>query len=62
MSVSNPNLSPKPDAEDVNSTYERIDNRWDISHARRDWIIILVLVVIYLVWAGTLYLFEPGLR
>jgi len=62
MSNQTPNLSPKPDADDISFTYERNDNRWDIRRANRDWIIIAVLVVIYLVWTGTVFLFEPGIR
>ena len=62
MSEQLPNLSPKPDTEDVHASFERADNRWDIQHARRDWIIIAILVVIYLVWTGTVFIFEPGIR
>ncbi len=62
MSSENPNISPKPDAEDLTSTFERADNRWDIPNARRDWIIIITLVVVYLLWTGILFLFEPGIR
>ena len=42
--------------------FRRADNRWDIQHVCRDWIIIGILVVIYLVWTGTMFLFEPGIR
>jgi hypothetical protein len=63
MSSQTPNLSPKPDYDEVvGSSFERGDNRWDIKNARRDWIIIGVLIIIYLVWTGTVFLFEPGIR
>lgn len=62
MSEQMPNLTPKPESEDVHAAFERADNRWDIKNASRDWIIILALVVIYLLWAGTVYFFEPGIR
>lgn len=63
MSAQRPNIAPKPDTEDVvASTFERADNRWDPQNARRDWIVIAVLVVIYLVWTGVVFWFEPGIR
>lgn len=62
MSLQSPNLGAKPDTEDVQTTFERSDNRWDPQNARRDWIVIAVLVIIYLVWTGTMFLFEPGIR
>ena len=62
MSREMPNLAPKPETEEVQTTYERADNRWDPLHGNRDWIVIAVLVVVYLIWTGVLFLFEPGLR
>lgn len=62
MSTQAPNVSPKPDTEDLSTTFERADNRWDPGNGRRDWIIIAMLVVIYLVWTGIMFLFEPGIR
>lgn len=62
MSLQMPNPGPKPETEDVHTTYERTDNRWDPQNARRDWIVIVILVVIYLLWTGTLFLFEPGIK
>lgn len=62
MSDQTPNLAPKSETQDMGTTFERIDNRWDFQHARRDWLIILVLVIIYLLWTGMLFLFEPGIR
>lgn len=62
MSQQMPNLAPKPESDEVRTTFERVDNRWDIEHASRDWMIIAALVVIYLVWMGTVYFFEPGIR
>lgn len=62
MSAQMPNLAPKPESEEVTTTYERADNRWDLTHKNRDWIIIATLVIIYLLWTGTVFLFEPGIR
>lgn len=62
MSTQVPNLAPKPETDDLKTTFERVDNRWDPRNARRDWIVILVLIIIYVIWASTLYLFEPGIR
>ncbi len=62
MSAQIPNLAPKPDTDDVHSTYERADNRWDLKNARRDWLIIAALIILYLVWTGTVFLLEPGIR
>lgn len=62
MSAQSPNLAPKPETEDVRGAFERADNRWDPGKARRDWIVIAILVMIYLVWTGIVFLFEPGIR
>lgn len=42
--------------------YEREDDRWRLRHQLRDWLILLVMVLIYLVWTGVVYFFEPGIR
>lgn len=39
----------------------RADRRWDISTGR-DWIILGVMVLIFVAYATTMYLFEPGIR
>ncbi|MCA9891414.1 MAG: hypothetical protein KC615_00415 [Anaerolineae bacterium] len=44
------------------TTLEREDNRWGRAHWLRDWAILLIMVIAYLMWAGTIYLFEPGIR
>lgn len=62
MSAEMPNLAPKPENEDVHFTFQRADNRWQPENARRDWIVIAVLIVIYLAWTGIVFLFEPGIR
>ncbi len=63
MSAQSPNLAPKPETDDVARThFERVDNRWDPQNARRDWLVIVVLVIIYLLWTGTVFLLEPGIR
>lgn len=52
---------PAPHQHDVPAELTRNDRRWDIS-AWRDWIILLVMVLVYVAFAVTIYLFEPGIR
>lgn len=40
----------------------REDERWSAREQLRDWGILLVMIVAYLIWTGILYLFEPGIR
>ena len=42
--------------------FEREDDRWRDSSGRRDWVILAVMIAIYLVWTGVVYLLEPGIR
>jgi hypothetical protein len=42
--------------------FEREDDRWRLGNQLRDWLILLVMAVIYLVWTGVVYFFEPGIR
>lgn len=56
-----------PDADDTTgelpvTTYEREDNRWGRDRWLRDWMILLIMIIAYLMWAGVIYLFEPGIR
>lgn len=44
------------------TNFEREDDRWRWQNQVRDWLILLVMVVIYLVWTGVVYFFEPGIR
>ena len=59
-------LHPEPgqraDDELPTTTYERGDNRWRLRNQLRDWMILLVMIAIYLVWTGVVYFFEPGIR
>jgi hypothetical protein len=41
---------------------ERDDDRWSRRAQMRDWLIIIVMMVIYLIWAGLIYFLEPGIR
>ncbi|OGC76672.1 MAG: hypothetical protein A2Z27_04890 [candidate division Zixibacteria bacterium RBG_16_50_21] len=56
-----PVRSPSP-GEHPNTHLEREDKRWNPRQQLRDWIILLVMILIYLTWAGVVYLFEPGIR
>jgi hypothetical protein len=43
-------------------SYERGDDRWQRRQSRRDWLILVVMIVLYLTWTGVVFLFEPGIR
>jgi hypothetical protein len=54
---------PPPDASELPPTHwQREDHRWGYGARYRDWLILLVMMLIYLVWMGAIYLFEPGIR
>ena len=59
-------LHPEPgqraDDELPTTSYEREDDRWRLRNQLRDWMILLVMIAIYLVWTGVVYFFEPGIR
>lgn len=40
---------------------DRFDDRWE-QPWYRSWLILLVLIILFLAWTGTIYLFEPGIR
>ena len=42
--------------------FEREDDRWRWQNQIRDWLILGAMILIYLVWAGVVYFFEPGIR
>lgn len=42
--------------------YVREDERWDVRNQLRDWLVLLVMILIYLAWTGVIFLFEPGIR
>lgn len=48
--------------EQPDTSHGREDDRWSVRNQLRDWGILLVMIVAYLVWTGILYLFEPGIR
>lgn len=41
---------------------DREDERWNRSAQARDWLLLLMMMVIYLTWAGIIYFLEPGIR
>ena len=47
---------------DAKTDFERVDNRWDPQNRSRDWVVVAALVIIYLIWTGTVFFFEPGIR
>lgn len=40
----------------------REDSRWEGHSPLRDWLVLLVMILVYLAWAGVIFLFEPGIR
>lgn len=42
--------------------FRREDDRWSLGNQLRDWLILLVMIIVYLVWTGIVYFFEPGIR
>lgn len=41
---------------------EREDQRWTWRAQARDWLVLIVMMVIYLAWAAIIYFLEPGIR
>lgn len=68
--MENPTQTPeeleKEQVEDAGefppTTLERDDNRWGRGAWLRDWVILLIMIIVYLTWTGILFLFEPGIR
>lgn len=48
--------------EHPDTQYHREDTRWNFRSQLRDWMILLLIIVTYIVWAGLIYLLEPGIR
>jgi hypothetical protein len=44
------------------SHLEREDDRWSRAAQTRDWLILLLMIAVYLSWAGIIYFLEPGIR
>lgn len=42
--------------------FDREDNRWQPQYAIRDWLILAAMIAMYVLWAGVVYFFEPGIR
>jgi hypothetical protein len=41
---------------------ERADDRWSTKAQTRDWLLLLLMIAVYLSWAGVIYFLEPGIR
>jgi hypothetical protein len=54
--------SPPETGEMPQTHLKREDDRWMPRAAWRDWLILLVMMLIYAVWMGVIYWFEPGIR
>jgi hypothetical protein len=48
--------------EHPDTEYHREDERWNFRSQLRDWMVLLLIIVTYIVWAGLIYLLEPGIR
>jgi hypothetical protein len=42
--------------------YQREDTRWERATSVRDWIILLVLIVLHTSWMLVVFFLEPGIR
>jgi hypothetical protein len=69
MTVSQPeHQEEKPDSEQTinqevpRTDFDREDERWQLHNQLRDWMILLVMIAVYMVWTGIVYFFEPGIR
>ena len=49
-------------AESPDTHLEREDDRWSSSAQMRDWLVLVIMIIVYLVWVGTIYFLEPGIR
>ncbi len=47
---------------DRKASFEMEDKRWSRNEQLKDWIKLLVLVIVTLAWHLTVYFLEPGLR
>ncbi len=53
----------EPRSDELPHTHlERDDDRWSRTAQVRDWLILLLMIVIYLTWVGVIYFLEPGIR
>ena len=50
------------EVEPSRTHFKREDNRWLHKASRRDWWILFLLIMTYLVWTGIIYFLEPGIR
>lgn len=42
--------------------FEREDDRWRWQNQLHDWMLVLIMVAVYLIWTGIVYFLEPGIR
>jgi hypothetical protein len=54
-------LDLHPDDGGYEHHLEREDDRW-AAPWWKGWVIVLTLIILYLLWTGTLYFMEPGIR
>lgn len=57
-----PNPTEPWKGESPKTDLEREDDRWSPRAQMRDWLILLLMIITYLVWAGIIYFLEPGIR
>jgi hypothetical protein len=48
--------------EHAETHLERDDERFNYKRQMKDWFTLLLMIAVYLAWAGIVYLFEPGIR
>ena len=54
-------LDEEPEYGGYEHHLDRGDERWDAPWWK-GWLVVLALIVIYLLWTGTIYFLEPGIR
>jgi hypothetical protein len=54
--------APPETGEMPHTHWEREDDRWIPGAAWRDWLILLVMMLIYAAWMGVIFVFETGIR
>jgi hypothetical protein len=53
----------EPQSGELPETHlSREDDRWSRGAQVRDWLVLLLMIAVYLTWAGIVYFLEPGIR
>lgn len=59
----NETAPPEVQVDEFPDTHlNREDERWNTKAQVRDWLVLLLMIAVYLTWAGIIYFLEPGIR